>query len=542
MARLPKPLFKERQQVISLSKFEREVIAGLPNEKKRLDCLDENEAWYNHDAERYLPKRDAETDWDFQGRPKRDSGLLHQCVDVLCDHLYNPGPTRELKDDTTDGAEFLRRVYEQNLVNALMGQADILSTLNDVAAIQMDVGDGDFDVMPIRMILWGGNEFHAWCHPDDPREPVAVCTIDRYDNQERRRLWNEVEVRTYLTVKFTEGATTAGGRVAKLVDKRTHDYGCLPFSFVHYEQPSRFFYTHGIGTFLRKVQMRVDDRLSRLDEAIQKHLNPVPIAEGVGPEFNPVVEPGRFVRLLAPPFTGITGDFSAPPAPPRLSYLQATIDVAGTWEDLTNFINQALEASRVPLSYARMEQTGAASGISLIVEQDPLLRRAKKRRVAFARYETDLARCILTCAGNHYGKPGLVAEAEDLDLMLGWPESKIATPGPERDEEDTWRLQMGIVSLIGIIMERDGCSQEQAIQKLKQVAKDRKLEQKILGQDLQGNPIESNGRRQLPGKDEQAPQQGQEDVSTPETSSDAFGTVAGGISINGHGNIINPGT
>ena len=525
-----KPLFKDRQKVASLDLYAREVEAGLPNEKRRLDALDENEAWYNHDAERYLPKRDAETDWDFQARPKRESGLLNECVSILCDHLYNPGPTRELKDDESEGAEFLRKVYEQNLINAIMQQADVLSTLNDVAAIQVDVGDGDFDIQPIRLMLWGGNEFHVWCHPNDPLDPVAVCTIDRYDNQERRRLWNEVEVRTYLTRKFLAGGEISGGRVGKEVDRRQHDYGCLPFSFVHYEQPSRFFYTHGIGTFLRRVQARVDDRLSRLDESIQKYLAPIPVAEGVGPDFNPVVEPGRFIRLVSPPFTGVTGDFSAPMATPKLSYLQAQLDVASTWEDLTNFINQCLEAARVPLSYARMEQTGTASGIALIVEQDPLIRRAKKRRLAFGLYETELAKCILMCAGNHYGIPVLVTEAEGLDLMLGWPESKIATPGPERNEEDTWRVQMGLVSRIGLLMERDGCSQAQAIQKIKQVAKDRKLEARILGEDQLGQPIEQVGiasPKGLPGPGGQSNREPAV-AGNGEMQSDSYGQVASG--------------
>ncbi len=474
----------EMLEPIDLDAFALEVKHGLPNERKRLDAADENQAWYDHDAERYLARREAESEFDFEGRPKRDSGLLRECVEILCDHLYNPGPTRQLKEEGA-AAEFLAKVYEQNLFNSLMQQADLLSTLNDACAIQVDAGDGNFKERPIDLLIWSGNEFHAWTHPNNPRKPVAVCTIDRFDMQERRRLWNEVEVRTYVTDRLQDGQTS-GGRVAREVDRQPHDYGRIPFAFTHYELPTRYFYAPGIGTFLRKVQERVDDRLSRLDESIQKHLNPIPVAEGVGPDWNPVVEPGRFVRLGPPAFAAITGDFSTPSPTPRLSYLQVKLDIAGAWDDLVRYINQALEAARVPLSYARMEQTGTASGIALIVEQAPLWNRARKRRVPFAHYETEIARAILTCAGNHYGRPELTAAGAGPSLLLGWPEPTITTPGADRDHSDAWRMQMGLASRTQILMERDGCSRDQALRKLEQVARDRADERQILRVEPRG--------------------------------------------------------
>ncbi|MGE5754752.1 MAG: hypothetical protein ACM35G_03400 [Planctomycetaceae bacterium] len=87
----------ETPEPIDLDAFATEVENGLPNERRRLDGADENQAWYDHDAERYLPRREAESEFDFEGRPKRESGLLRECVEILCDHLYNPGPTRRLR-------------------------------------------------------------------------------------------------------------------------------------------------------------------------------------------------------------------------------------------------------------------------------------------------------------------------------------------------------------------------------------------------------------------------------------------------------------
>ena len=66
-------------------------MSGLPNEKAYLDAALENQAFYDREGERYLPQREAESTFDFMGRPKRQSGIVHQTVEVLCDHLYSPG-------------------------------------------------------------------------------------------------------------------------------------------------------------------------------------------------------------------------------------------------------------------------------------------------------------------------------------------------------------------------------------------------------------------------------------------------------------------
>lgn len=472
-----------RYQVPPIDRFAQEVANGLPNCQKRLNDAMERKSWYDFDNERFLPKREAESDFDFESRPKRVSGLLRECVDILCDHLYNPGPNRSVKDND-EADEFLQKVYEQNLFNHLMQEADILSSLNQVAAIQIDAGEGLFEERPLDLLLWGAEEFHAWTHPRNPRQVVAVVTLDRYDEYETRRLWNAEECWTFVTEKLMPGQTSAG-RVARLESREFHGYGRIPFAFTHYELPIRSFYPSCIGELLMKAQKRYDDRLSQLDEAIQKHLAPIPVAEGVGPEWNPIIEPGRFLRLCPPPFSGIGGDFSATPPPPRLSYLQVTLDIAGIWDDLLRFVNSIMEAARVPLAYARMEQSGTASGIALIVEQAPLITRAKKRRIPYAHYETEIARAILECAGNHYGVPAFLDALPTLTMNLSWPEPSIITPGPERDESDDYQRRNKITSLTMSIQERFGFSREQAQEHLKQVAEDFEDEQEILANVLQ---------------------------------------------------------
>jgi hypothetical protein len=387
-----------------LSLYRSEVEAGLPNEAPAMDEALERQAFFDYDGFRYERRfrRDAESSFDFAGRSHRASGFLRECIEILCEHLYSPGPARRWSEKAGD--KLLQRVYADNLIDALMLEADQLSTLNDWCGIQIDPGAGDYAAKPITYRLWGREDLAVWPEAENSNIPAVVCTKDKFDEQTRYRLWSDTEVQTFLTPKL-KVAQTSGGRVAVPDGPPVaHGYGCLPFSFDHYKLPVRDFNTTGIGRLLWKAEVHIDDRLSRVDESIHKHINPIPVAEGMPADWKPIIEPGRFIRV---PREGMTpgpsggyerGEFA------RLYYLQATIDVAGAWEDLTNYINRVLEAARVPLSAARMEQQGVASGISLMVEQEPLLKRAEQRRGAKRVMESDLARKTLVVCRNHYGR------------------------------------------------------------------------------------------------------------------------------------------
>lgn len=389
---------------VDLGLYRSEVMAGLPNETIAMDAALERQAFYDYDGFKYERRfrRDAESSFDFQGRSHRPSGFLRECVEILCEHLYSPGPSRRWSEAAGDG--LLQRVYSDNLIDALMLEADQLSTLNDYCGIQVDPGAGDYALKPITYRLWGREQLAVWTDPDDSTRPMVVCTKDKFDNQTRFRLWSDEEVQTFLTPKLKAGQT-AGGRVAEPVGPpEPHGYGCLPFSFIHYKLPVRDFDCTGIGRLLFDAEVHLDDRLSRIDESIHKHINPIPVAEGMPADWKPILEPGRFIRV---PRTGMTpgtsggferGEFA------KLYYLSANIDVESAWLDTTNYINRILEAARVPLSAARMEQQGVASGISLMVEQEPLLKRSEMRRQAKRVMENDLAKRTLVVCGNHYGR------------------------------------------------------------------------------------------------------------------------------------------
>ena len=226
-----------------------------------------------------------------------------------------------------------------------MQHAEAQATLNDVCAVQIKcTNDPD---KPVDLQLWGGDEFTVFTDPEDPRQAFAVVTIDRYNQRTRYKLWFEDEVRTYLTDQYSADKT-AGARVA--IQARTEEqntYGCIPFAFLHYRAPVRQFWTPGPGTFLRKAELRINDRLSELDELISKYGRPIGVFRNVSPTFTPEIGPGRFMRLCRGG-TGYTGEGYADGGEPSAEYLQAQLAIESIWVDLEKYMKQVSTAVNLP--------------------------------------------------------------------------------------------------------------------------------------------------------------------------------------------------
>lgn len=445
-----------------------EVECGLRNERGRLADAAENQSFVDLDGERYTPRREAETEFDFAGRPKRDSGFMHAAVNRLCQHMYNPGPMR-VAQDVPAADKLLQQVYEQNHIDAVMHEAEKLATTNDVCCFQVKAtADPD---RPIDIQLWGAEEFTVFLDPNDQRKAFCVVVIDAYDEQTRYRVWFVDEVYTYVTKKAQLDQAKPGVIATRLGDPEPNTYGCLPFAFLHYQAPVRRFWTPGPGTFLRQGEKSINDELSELAELIKKYHFPIGIFKNVSPEFNPEVGPGRFLRLNRGT-AGYTGDGYADQGDPSAEYLQAELAVEQTWYDVEKFMGQLAEAIDLPPSALRLDYSDAPSGISIVIRSAPLLTRARQRRPIFQWCETELAQVICRVYGAYYDEPGLVDASKALRMLLSWPEPRIPIPGPERDETDTWELQLGSKSRVDVIRERYGLTREQAIDHLKQVAKD----------------------------------------------------------------------
>ncbi len=467
--------------------IKKEVESGLRNHRPRLAAAIENQAFYDLESDRYQPRREAETEFDFAGRPRRVSGFVQQAVDRLCEHTYNPGPQRsvvasgELRVASSDAGELLTHVYETCHVDAVMHHAEAQATLNDVCAIQIK-GTNDPD-QPIDLQLWGGDEFTVFTAPDDPRKCSAVVTVDRYNERTRYRLWFDDEVLTYLTDQYSADKT-AGARIAiQTREAEENTYGCIPFSFLHYRAPVRQFWTPAPGTFLRKAEIRMNDRLSELDELIMKYARPIGIFRNVSPTFTPEIGPGRFMRLCRGG-TGYTGEGFGAEGEPSAEYLQAQLAIESIWVDLEKYMKQVANAAQLPYIQLELEYGDAPSGISLVIKEWPLLNRAKMRRRIYQMAETTLARTILTCFGNFYGQEKYAAAAKKLQLVLAWAEAPIPVPGDDRDKADEWELTVGIKSRVQVVMQRYGLNEDQAFEHCKKVAEQEQKLKAILPQEL----------------------------------------------------------
>jgi hypothetical protein len=489
---------------IDLAVYQREVEAGLPTVARELDEAAERQAFLDNEGTRYERRfrRDAESSFDFQGRSHRQSGFLGECLDILCEHVYGPGPARRWSEPAGDA--FLQGVYAGNHIDAILLDADRLASLNQFVAIQVDPGEGDFAARPITLTTWARQELAVWTDPDDRRVPVVVVTRDLYNEQTRYRLWTAEVVQTFLTRPLTL-TQTAGGRIAYPTGPpQPHGYGGLPFVFICYELPTRGFPTGGIsmravGDLLHKATVAIDDRLMKLDESISKHMNPIPVAEGMPELWKPDLEPQRFIRMpRVAPMIGATGGYERGEFA-KLYYLQAQVDVQGAWLDLEKYINQVLEAARVPASAARMEQTGVASGISLMVEQEPLLKRAESRRAMYKVYEDQLARTILTVAGNHYGQAALLAarDAAGARLMSAWPPPRLAVLTMDTLELAVAKEQAGLSSHLMTLQEVYGCTRDEALELVRQIDADR-AELETVSPDM-GELVLARTKASLPG-------------------------------------------
>ena len=255
-------------------------------------------------------------------------------------------------------SRFLEQVYETNHIDCVMQHAEAQATLNDVCAVQVKcTNDPD---KPVDLQLWGGDEFTVFTDPEDPRQAFAVVTIDRYNQRTRYKLWFEDEVRTYLTDQYIADKT-AGARVA--IQARTGErntYGCIPFAFLHYRAPVRQFWTPGPGTFLRKAELRINDRLSELDELISKYGRPIGVFRNVSPTFTPEIGPGRFMRLCRGG-TGYTGEGYADGGEPSAEYLQAQLAIESIWVDLEKYMKQVATAVNLPYTALELQYEDAPS-------------------------------------------------------------------------------------------------------------------------------------------------------------------------------------
>lgn len=450
-----------------------EVMAGLPAESGRLTAMQANAAFWRMENVNYLEKREGESDDDFARRPKRVVFLTRKAVSTLARKLYSPVPSRTFRGPAAATA-LLKVAYAKGRADVALAEANRWAILNDVAAIQVHcTGDpGD----PVRLYVYGGQEFAAFCTPDEPARPwcVVLISVEPAGVGRKRRVytaWTADAIR-YFKTKPIADLDTAGGTRAEFDRAEPNPYGMLPFAFFHNAPPlDRFWNGSGIGSPLRQTNQEIDRELSDLAQQIEAFSCPDFFIRNVASSFRYEKSPGRPQRLVSTS-EALAGDNDQVP---EAFYVQPQILVEGTWYDVEKLANACFNDLDVPLNAVRDGLGAPTSGLQVLAESIPLLDYLKERQPLAAGVDFELAATILRCVGAYHEAPAIAAAAGALALDAVWPEPSLPVPSPEADAQDQWELSMGLLSPIQALMRRRGLTRDQAIEQARQIAEDNKI-------------------------------------------------------------------
>jgi hypothetical protein len=392
----------------------------------------------------------------------------------LSKNLYKPPPTRQLADRQV--SDVVEAIYRANGASALWPEADRLSGVGGYSAFQY-AGVED-PKSPVRIHLWSRDQCTVWTHPQDHRKPEAVFTTDRVDGRVRGSLWTEEKHVTYTTRRGnTVADQTRRFEVVSVDDNPYRDpdgRGIIPFSFAHWRYPATEFTDDSPGNRVTELNKYINFGFDDLADGVRYIVKPIGLAEGVDEAWSApaIVKPGMFLNLAAGKI-----DAGGNGPTPTLRYLNPDVAfVQTTWNHLNNYLDLSLEMENIPPSTIRMV-LGDRSGVSILSEAAPLLGWTEQRRRPFAHYEAQaVSKCLEVLAAHlrNHGRDARRFDEAALNpgLRLRWPRLYVDLPGPERDRQDGVRITWGYASLIDIVMEREDCDRDQAVETLKRVKSD----------------------------------------------------------------------
>jgi hypothetical protein len=489
----------------SLGQIHREIVEGsLRNERARLDDALYNLEFYRGDFSRF-PVRPPGQQPD-PARYPRYTPFLQRVVWALCQHLYARGPARRLQAPAgmpagpyDAASRWLEGVYRRNCADAIWQEADRLTAVSGVAAIQ--VAAGPDPARPIRLRLWDASQFVVWEDPDEPTRPVAVGSIDLFDRRRRLTLYTPDVKRVYVTQKLGPD-DAAGGTAYRQVSEAENPYGLIPFAFAWFHMPvGGDFWCGSPGCLLRHVNDGLNFGLTEGFDCIRYNLRPVVLLKNVRSGFRPPspIRPGDVWSL--PEMADATGEGGGGA---DAAYLQAdSAFVAASWEDFRNYVDMVLEHVGVPPGTIKMEQASVASGVRVIADHIPLIQWAEGRQKPFTHYEDGLAKLVLAIGAGHLGAQSdrdalatadaLGQVAADPGLVLRWADMYPYLPGPDRNADDGWLLEHHLTSRTMVLMKREKLTRAEARQRLDEIAEDERHERAVLGLDAGGRPRAGQG-------------------------------------------------
>lgn len=461
-----------------------EVKQGCKSHEPALCKARELQDWYDGESEKYTSFRPAEDALSWLTRPKRVSFMTRQAVVKLTGHLYKPGPRKRTiaADPAVD--VWYARVAQDVALNNLMMACDRLTHLHGLCAVGVyPTGSAG---RPINYHLFARQEFAFWASPDDPRVPVALCTITKSDPETMRyRLWTKTHYYTFFKSK-SWGYQPGGWAVARYDPGSSgpHPYGVLPFALLTYELPTTTLDVKGVGHLIAKVNKALNVDKSNLALWVHHYARPLGFVTGVGPDWRPKFIEGGFVPLSVR--VQSTEDVAVMP---EAKYLESHIDIAAIRSYMISEANQGMAEIGLPLTLSVAQAGGnayasRASGIAIAAEDADLITYAKGRQSTWEKHENTVAALVCRVGACDLAKSGALAPrlakaAADPSLRLSWGEPQIDLPGQDRDNADLFELENGLADQIDVIRRRRGFNEPEAIEEYRAICRRRHLAAKI---------------------------------------------------------------
>lgn len=463
-----------------------EIVAGLKNERPRLDAARMARNYYEGNVEAYqtayereLGVHESAKDYVYRSVP-----FVRAIVDAKIRRLYMSDPKRTITDQPT-ATEYLNDVYSKARLTPKLKDSLKYAALGGVAAIQVEINQSDQeshldDLKALRrpavnFRLWSADEFCVWCSPDEPISPYAVAVLDRYDNQTRCRLWTPELFVTYTSKKWDGSTNTAGTRVFEEISREPNWLGLTPFFFQWWTQPTKEFWTWSPGPELVRVNQQADARLTKIADDTM-FTRPIAYARNVREDWRP---PSRIVAGTVEKLPGIISETigdaaydgpSIETTVPDLGYLLSDR------EELESYLDVQAEMHGVPKEQWRNRSNGATSGVAIISEALPVIEFCESQQVLMEDAEKDAGLLTLIVANALLGgNPDIDAAIANYDLTVQWPPLTKNRPGTEFDQHIQMRSVNGWDSPIQSQMALTGSTETEAIEHFQRMAEHRRI-------------------------------------------------------------------
>lgn len=467
--------------------IDKEIRDGLKNERVRMARARIARDYYEGNFEPYMTEYGRVLGIRDDAPNRRSIPYLRSIIDAKTRRLYMSDPKRVVtgQPEVTD---YLSMLYSKGRLTPKLRDTLKYAAMGGVCAIQVELNqpksDGEAQATlaaarpAVGFRIWAADEFAVWCSPDEPLTPYAVAVLDRYDNQTRCRLWTPDVFAVYTSEKWDGTGNTAGTRLFKQISAEQNFLGLVPFAFQWWLEPTKDFWVSHPGPELVVVNSHANARLSKIaDDTL--FTRPIQFARNVreGWKLPDRIQAGD-IHFLPGAIETIGEGADGPSIETSmvdLSYL------AADREELEAHLELQGELFGVPRDQWRLRGGNAASGVSIIAEQLPIIEECEARQALLESTEKDLAMVTLMTVAAWIGGQGgeitgrIAAAIDSFDLSIQWPPLTKNRPGPDYDQHVQFQLVNQLVSEVQAYQELTGATRDEAFEHFAELAEDKQF-------------------------------------------------------------------